>query len=76
MEIQNYEWDSWNTNAKKLCARGILAKFDQNPNLTNLLTNTGGATIVECSYDSIWGTGVPIHDDNTNCIILIVHPIG
>ena len=63
MEIQNYEWESWNEVAKDLCSGGILAKFDQNLSLQNLLLNTGTAMIAECSYDSVWGTGVPLHED-------------
>ena len=40
-----------------------MVKFDQNPSLWNLLLNTGTAMIAECSYDSVWGTGVPLHKD-------------
>ena len=64
MEIQNYDQDSWNEVAKDLCSGGqSMAKFDQNLNLRNLLLNTGTATIAECRNDSVWGTGIPLHED-------------
>ena len=50
--------------AKELVLPGIISKFVSNPNLAGVLVNTGTKKIVECSYDSVWGTGVPINDKN------------
>ena len=30
----------------------------------NLLKSTGSKTLVECAYDRVWGSGVPLHEDN------------
>ena len=62
-EIKNYDHAKWNNIAKELCEPGITAKFLQNPILQKLLHETRGKTIVECCYDQIWGTGVPLKDD-------------
>ena len=41
---------------------GIRAKFQQNPNLMEiLLSKTSSKKIVECSNDNFWGTGIPIN---------------
>ena len=45
-----------------MCESGIKCKFDQNPDLKTVLLKTKNKTIVECSVDEIWGTGVPITD--------------
>ena len=44
------------------CYNGLYAKFEQNPLLKQILLQTGEQTIVESSYDRIWGTGVPLSD--------------
>ena len=54
----------WTVSAKKVCLPGIKAKFNQNPALKTLLLNTGKRTLVECSYDKLWSTGIPLHDNN------------
>ena len=38
------------------------AKFIQNKELMLLLQSTKDQTLVESSYDSIWGTGIPLKD--------------
>ena len=44
------------------CFKGIFEKFNQNENLKRVLVNTGNKTLVESSYDQIWGTGIPLTD--------------
>ena len=44
------------------CYKGIFEKFNQNDNLKRVLVNTGNKTLVESSYDQIWGTGIPLID--------------
>ena len=52
---------SWQQVAKSRCKPGIKAKFDQNRTLMTILLNTGRKRLVECSYDRLWGSGVPLH---------------
>ena len=52
----------WNEKAKELCKEGIKAKFAQNPHLCEVLLETEDKTLVESSYDKVWGTGIPLHD--------------
>ena len=61
-EIDNYNQHGWNSIAKEMCESGIKLKFDQNPTLKQTLMKTKGKTIVECSTDELWGTGVLIND--------------
>ena len=46
-DIKNFERERWKQNAKARCLPGILAKFEQNPLLSELLKSTGNKTIVE-----------------------------
>ena len=63
-EIGNYENQKWKEVAKDICYQGIHAKFQQNPNLRNILLCTGNLTLVESSYDSFWGTCIPLYRDD------------
>ena len=58
--IENYDSDRWIKYAETECVKGLLAKFDQNPKLKTTLLNTRGKTLVECSWDTVWGTGCPL----------------
>ena len=62
--ITNFNKDSWNDNAKEMCESGISAKFEQNPELAEVLTSTNHKTLVKCCSDRVWGNGVPLFDDN------------
>ena len=57
------------TNGKKVTKQigepGITAKHFQNPELLCTLVSTKKKTIVEASKDSLWGTGVPLHSNDT-----------
>ena len=63
-EIDNYDFDRWRDVAKQLCFPGIQAKFMQNESLANILKCTGNHTLVETSYDTLWGTGIPLHRED------------
>ena len=63
-EIQNFDPVVWRDRASILCEPGISAKFEQNPNLLNLLKSTGNKCIVECAYDRLWGCGIPLNEEN------------
>ena len=65
-EITTYRKEAWEENAKTLCQDGMLKKFEQNDKLKKVLLETGEKTIVEATYDTLWGTGVPL--DDRNCL--------
>ena len=60
MDISNFDKEKWNTSAETLCYEGIRQKFIQNPHLYQYLLDTGNKTIVEATYDNVWGTGIPL----------------
>ena len=63
-EITNVSHEEWKKTAKEICYPGIKAKFVQNENLKNILKNTGTLTLMECSYDTLWGAGIPLHRED------------
>ena len=65
-EILNYDHEKWKNCAKELCEGGITTKFEQNPNIAKLLLSTESKTLTECCYDIMWGTGVPL--SNEQCL--------
>ena len=69
MESRNISYGSqdplsWNTVAKEKCKPGMKVKFDQNRGLMNILLNTGRRHLIESSYDKLWGSGIPLYNDN------------
>ena len=62
--ITGFDYMRWKEQAKSLCKEGICAKFMSSTLLQNKLLDTGNKTIVECCWDKMWGTGVPLHVDN------------
>ena len=56
-DIHNFNKTDWSKVAEELCEPGILQKFLQNETLLRYLMETGNKTIVESSWDDIWGTG-------------------
>ena len=63
-DVKNYDHECWKQESKASCTPGILAKFEQNPSLSHLLACTGTKTLVECSKDKHWGTGIPLYEEN------------
>ena len=62
-QIRNVDADKWNMVAEDLCQPGIESKFLQNPPVMDtLLWKTGQKTIVECTSDRLWGSGIPLND--------------
>ena len=59
-DIKDYDKDKWNADAEEICYEGIRRKFEQNEMLKNYLLDTGNKTLVEGSYDNVWGTGQPL----------------
>ena len=60
-EIKGFREDIWKQKAEHMCFPGILAKFESNKCLADMLLSTCGKEIVEATYDNMWGTGVPLH---------------
>ena len=63
-EITNYNHYKWKIEARVRCEEGIKAKFMQNSGIRSYLLNTGTKKIVECCNDKLWGTGIPLYDEN------------
>ena len=62
-QIRNVDVNKWDMVAGDLCQPGIQSKFLQNLAIMDtLLRKTGHKTIVECTSDRLWGTGIPIND--------------
>ena len=60
-DVKNFDHERWKQNVKASCTPGILAKFEQNKLLGDLLKSTGSKKLVECCKDKNWGTGIPLH---------------
>ena len=55
----------WDNVAAELCRSGIREKFVQNPTLLEILVKrTGTKCIVECAKDRLWGTGIPLAQED------------
>ncbi len=62
-QIQRFDDELWDREAKNIVYRGNHAKFTQNPELLLVLLATAGQTLVEASpTDRIWGIGLSEDD--------------
>ena len=59
-DINNFDKKEWSSVAEHLCEPGISQKFLQNRKLMTILLETENKTLVESSFDDIWGTGIHI----------------
>ena len=46
---------------KMYAKKDLEAKFMQNPRAMRALLETGHKKLVECTYDTLWGNGIPLH---------------
>ena len=60
--IANYDKDNWRMVVKDMCFEGLKEKFTQNPTLSDILLETSSKTLVECSFNRVWGNGIPLGD--------------
>ena len=60
-DISNFSFKTWAKKAKDVCKKGLEAKFMQNPRALQALLETGHKKLVECTYDTLWGNGIPLH---------------
>lgn len=57
--VKPYDDKIWGSNREQIMYDGLLAKFDQNPELKKMLLDTGDAILAECAQkDTIWGIGL------------------
>ena len=62
--IENYNAEAWKRIAKDTCTPGIKAKFVQNPLLLEFLHTTKPLKLAECTYDRLWGIGIPLNNQD------------
>ncbi len=68
-KFPEFDPDLWERTCKTIVKRGVKAKFVQNPDILEILLETGTAIIAECSpYDTKWGIGIDISDPDRNVI--------
>ena len=66
-KVANFDEKIWLEQRNQILQDGIMAKFEQNENLANLLSATNNRILVEASpYDKIYGVGL----SETNDLIL------
>lgn len=67
-QVRGFDAAAWGVVARDRVFTGVLAKYEQNPDLAALLLSTGDLPIVEASpYDTVWGIGLgEDHADATN----------
>ena len=63
-KIQGYDSKIWHEKGYDLCQPGIKAKYLQNPTLLDMVRTTSPKLLVESSPDKLWGTGVPLKDND------------
>ena len=64
-KIRGVDNAKWDTMAADICRPGIREKFVQNPILLEILVKrTGAKCIVECAKDRLWGTGIPLSQED------------
>lgn len=64
-QVRGYDNTIWNGIRQIVVYEGLLAKFGQNPELKQMLLETGDALLAEAEeYDPIWGIGLPMEDVN------------
>ncbi len=62
-KVSNFDPVVWDSVCVEIVYQGLLAKFLQNPDLKQILLNTGDKIIAEASpYDKIWGIGLSEYD--------------
>ena len=66
-DITNFNRRAWLDQAEEICYLGIREKFVQNEELMEALKKTENKTLIEASFDSDWGTGIPLSSKNCLC---------
>ena len=61
-QIKGINQDEWHERGYDICFKDVSEKFNQNPNLMNMLKATKGFILAEASNNRLWGTGIPLRD--------------
>lgn len=57
-QVQNFDSQVWDDHKEKIVLTGLLYKFQQNPEMEEMLRSTNDAILVEAARtDTIWGVG-------------------
>ena len=60
-KIRNFRHDVWNNRVEEILLKGLVAKFEQNPDLAEFLLNTYNNTIIEANpNDRLFGVGLSL----------------
>lgn len=63
-KFSNFDDKLWTRISSVIVKRGVKAKFEQNPELREILLSTDNKVLAECSpYDQVWGIGLAPDDD-------------
>lgn len=63
--VAEYDDHIWSGIRQIVVYEGLMAKFSQNADLSEMLKNTGDALLAECAVrDRIWGIGISMTDPN------------
>ena len=64
--VANYSEHIWSGMRQIEVYEGLVAKFEQNPDLCAQLSETGNAMLAECAVkDRIWGIGLSMKDPDS-----------
>ena len=64
-KVKNYDENTWNQHKRSYVAKGNYEKFTQNPELKQILLNTGSTIMVEANpFDKVWACGLKEYDPN------------
>ncbi len=62
-QVNGFDQQVWEANAKRIVYEGNYYKFTQNPDLFEILKNTGAKLLVEAApHDPVWGIGLQADD--------------
>jgi len=62
-QVAGFVYEVWMAECRPLMVRGLLAKFEQNPDMGQVLLDTDDDILVEASpFDRIWGVGLSQND--------------
>ena len=62
-KVKNYDDEVWSDVGYGIMVEALTHKFSQNPDLADLLRDTGDETLVEASpYDRKWGIGLSVEE--------------
>lgn len=64
-KVKPFDNQIWIANREPIMYRGLLAKFEQNPEIKQQLLDTGDCLLAECAQlDKVWGIGLRMTSPN------------